>query len=439
MQNSWKILLVLTASISMVFIDVTVLPVTLPTLQRDLGLSHHALQWIVNAYTLVLTMFVLISGRVGDHIGLKKMFCIGMSVFAIASFLCGMGTSAWELIMSRALQGIGGACMLPAAQGMITHTFPSHKRGKALGFFIGMGSISLALGPLFGGYCSEYLSWHYVFWINLPIAALGLFFTWLIIPHYPRHQHVFHLPSLFLYCLSVLCIIGSIMQAPIWGWLSYSTIGVFLLGVILFILLLKSDPSSFIPKSLLRIPPIRMSLTLAFLGQFLLMIAFFWSIFFQTQFHYSPFVAGNLAFLANAPIIVMGPIAGYCVDRWGSHLPMIFGLILIGFAFIGMDLSSKEPSLHLLIPSLLCFGTGLPAFFAPNATELLNAAPKEQRGTSSALLIATRQFSATVGLAIFGAIYQPWTSIERFDLINFIGIGLVVVSLLVKICSKRCQ
>ena len=176
-NRKWWILAAMTTAISMIFVDITVLPVVLPTLQRELLISDLELQWILNSYTLVLAVLVLAGGRIGDMWGLKKSFCFGTVTFALGSALCGLSHSGWWMIFSRTLQGVGGAFLLPATQGIIMFHFPPHQRGKAVGLFVSIGSIFLALGPLIGGALTTWASWRFVFWINLPIAAAGLLLT----------------------------------------------------------------------------------------------------------------------------------------------------------------------------------------------------------------------------------------------------------------------
>lgn len=430
--HPWRTLAAMTTAVSMVFVDITLLPVALPTMGEELQFSSLALQWIVNAYTLTLTVMVLLGGRLADRLGLRKAFCIGTALFAIASALCGLGQATYELICSRILQGLGGALMLPATQGIIAHSFPSEQRGKALGIFTSIGSLFLTLGPLIGGYFTEHLSWRYAFWINLPIAALGLCLTLFFVQPLSPRPRAFDFKGSLLLTLGISSIVIAVMQSQQWGWTSPLTIGGLILGIALLRYLIYSEketPHPLIDIPLIKTGPIGRSLINAFMTQIILMISFFWAIFFQTLMKLSPTHAGTLIFLTTIPICIIAPLAGHIADRKGARWPTA-----IGFAFLLVALSSfiyltPTHSTHSLWPSLLLFGAGIPCIFAPNAAAVMNATPPEKRGSASGLMIATRQFGAALGLALFGTLYHPWTSIDRFHLIHWIAASLAFIGL----------
>ena len=418
-KRKWWILGAMTTAVSMVFIDITVLPVALPTMSRELSFSDLGLQWIINAYTLALTVLVLAGGRLAQLLGLKKVFCCGICLFASASALCGFGNTESWLIASRILQGAGGALMLPATQAIITHSFPAHQRGKALGIFISIGSVFLALGPLIGGYFTEFATWRYVFWINLPIAAAGLTLTLLTVPPFPGQKSSFDLIGFFTNLVGISGIVIAIMQAQQWGWLSPLTLLCLGLGITLLVVMIRTERKEEFPLidvQLIKNPSIFPSLTTAATVQFVIMITVFWAIFFQNISGYSPTKAGNITFIANIPILIAAPLAGICVDKFGPKIPICIGFSLLFLAITSFILIVKNATAVQLLPSMLCFGMGVPFVLTPSATSLLNAAPKEKRGTASGLLITSRQFSSTLALAIFGTMYHHWIH-WRFSLL----------------------
>lgn len=408
-NRKWWVLGAMATSISMIFVDVTVLPVVLPTLQRELGISDLGLQWVINAYTLILAMFVLAGGRIGDMWGLKKAFCFGLLFFAFASALCGLSTSEWWMIGSRALQGIGGAFLIPAAQGIIFSHFPPHQRGKALGLFVSIGSIFLALGPLIGGSLTTYLSWHYVFWINLPIALIGLWLTLSVVPAMKGKKEKFDWRGFGILTVGIFSLVLPLMQAQAWGWTSDLTLGLFLIGLFSLYFLFKrrkKSHASIIDFNLISTKASIASLTCISTNQFLVMVTVFWAIYFQNILGFSASQAGLLSFLANAPILFAAPFGGFLVDRFGPRLPVMIGFSLIFFSLLWWLKFDRVKSVWLLLPALIPFGFGIPMVFTPSFVALMNQIPSEKRGVASGINSTLRQFSATMGLAVFGSIFS---------------------------------
>ncbi|MCI0381740.1 MAG: MFS transporter, partial [Chlamydiae bacterium] len=243
-NRKWWILAAMTSTISMIFIDITVLPVALPTIQRELDISELGLQWIINAYTLALTVFVLVGGRLGDMFGHLKMFFFGLVIFAFFSALCGLSYFSLWFITSRFFQGIGGAILIPATVSMIISSFPQQQRGKAMGIYVSVGSIFLSIGPFIGGLLSQYLSWRFVFWINLPIAAIGFLLAKFSVP---KQEKVEKKPLRFDYFgfiafgLGLTAVVIAFMQAKYWDWFSLPTLLLIALGITLMLLMIVID------------------------------------------------------------------------------------------------------------------------------------------------------------------------------------------------------
>src|ERR1700761_8648678 len=185
-RNRWLILATMTGALSMVMIDQTVVSVALPTMQRDLGLSTTGVQWVVNAYLLMLAVLVAFGGRMADLLGAERTFRAGVALFVVASALCGLAQNEAMIIASRGLQGVGAAMMTPSTGSVIVNTFDIRERGKAMGIYTGLSMVFLALGPLVGGLLTESVSWRAVFYINLPIGVLIVALAHVTLPHRPR-------------------------------------------------------------------------------------------------------------------------------------------------------------------------------------------------------------------------------------------------------------
>jgi EmrB/QacA subfamily drug resistance transporter len=408
-NRKWWILAAMTTTVSMIFVDITVLPVALPTLQREMHISDLGLQWIINAYTLALAVLVLAGGKVADMWGLRNGFCFGTLTFAGASALCGLSQVEWWLILSRALQGVGGAILLPATQGIIISSFPPHQRGKALGLFVSIGSIFLALGPLIGGNLVTYLSWHYVFWINLPIATVGLLLALYAVPRMRGKKEAFDIPGFLILSTGIACLVVALMQAQEWGWSSPATLILLFLGFFSLTFLFRRKHklrTSILDFDLLRKKSFISSASFIFCNQLVVMVTVFWAIYFQNILGFSPSKAGAYAFMANIPVLFAAPIGGILVDKFGPRLPVMTGFGLIFFS-LGWFVSFLHfENIYLLMPTLLTFGFGVSMIFTPCFVSLMNDVPAEKRGNASGMTSALRQFSSSLGLAIFGTLYS---------------------------------
>ena len=408
-NRKWWILAAMTTTISMIFIDITVLPVVLPTLQREMHISDLGLQWVINVYTLVLAVLVLAGGKLGDRWGLKKAFCSGLLSFAIASAMCGLSNTEWWLIFSRALQGIGGALLLPATQAIIVSHFPPHQRGKALGLFVSIGSIFLALGPLIGGSLTSYLSWRYVFWINLPIAAIGLLLALYAVPHIKGKKEPFDTRGFLILSVGIASFVIALMQAQDWGWSSNYTMTLFLIGIFSLLTLFrrKHKPhASILDFELMRKKSFISSSTSIFFNQLVIMVTVFWAIYFQNILGFSPSKAGVYAFMANIPVFFAAPLGGSMVDRFGPRLPVMIGFGLIFFSLSWFAAFLHHENIWLLMPTLFTFGFGVSMIFTPCFVAMMNDVPAEKRGSASGITSALRQFGSSVGLALFGTLYS---------------------------------
>jgi len=184
--NKWLTLIAMTGSLSMIFIDQTVVSVALPVMQRDFAISQTGLQWIVNAYVLALAATVALGGRLGDVYGRVHAFVVGVILFAVASTVCGLAPNEFVLIGARVFQGVAAALMIPSSAAIVIDSFDIHERGKAMAIYVGVAQAFLAVGPLLGGFLTEYLSWRWVFWINIPVGALAIILTFISKPQETR-------------------------------------------------------------------------------------------------------------------------------------------------------------------------------------------------------------------------------------------------------------
>ena len=425
-NRKWWILIAMTSTSSMMFLDQTILGITLPSVHQSLDTTSLALQWIVNAYLLSLATLVLGMGRICDIFGARKIYFIGTLIFAIASALCGLSFNAPWFISSRILQGVGGAMLYPSTTHILFSSFPSHERGRAMGIFVSIGAIFMSIGPLVGGVFTEFLNWRYVFWINLPIAVIGIFLTLLSVPKQQcKSNQCMHPISYLLFGGGIATLILALMNGGRWGWHSSLILTLFFFSLFLFILF-------FLRNNKLKNPLIDLSLFKKkfFSGgvistscnQFILMITIFWAMYFQTTLGYTPVKAGLLSLFTNVPVLLSAPLAGTWLDKKGPKPPVVTGFCLILFALLWFAYFAEKQDVLHLFPSLFFLGWGIPLVFTPASTTTITQAPLEKRGLAIGTNLTIRQFGGTLGIALFGSLFLQTKLFKLTHLLQAKGI-----------------
>ena len=405
MNKKWAGLLAIMPSIGMVFVDQSILPVALPTIQKHFGASNMALWWSVNSYILVSAVFLLVGGKLGDHFGYRKILSIGMGVFAFASALCGISMNILWLILSRALQGIGAALMLPASSPLIMSLFSRQERGKAVGINTSISSLFLIFGPLIGGYFTQSLSWRWIFWINIPISILGILLLHRFIERSAKVEQKFDLWGFVFFLFSSCSLITLIMQGGVWGWLSIHTLIFFaIFFTATFLLLLREKKSShpFIDLALFRHPVYTaVSLTIS-VTTFVLMINVYRVVYFQNVLHWSPTESGVVLFFSTVPILFMSPIGGWLADKSGPKIPLSIGFISLIFSFFWLAFFVKS-SLWMPFLGLIAFSMGIALIFTPSYSSAMNAVPVIKAGSAFGVLSTIRSLASSMGIAAIAA------------------------------------
>ncbi len=407
-RRKWSILLVTTASTALVFLDNTIMPVALPTIEKELHFTPVGAIWIVNVYLLALITLLLVGGRLVDLFGKRLLYFVGFALFGLGSFSGGFSPNTEWVILSRMLQGMGGAIMLPTTGALLMATFPLQERAKALGINTGISSLFLLLGPVLGGFLTNYLSWRYIFWVNIPILLFGFLMSYKILPKEKMSKGSFDFWGAIPLMLSIICLVVALMEGAVWGWDSPWIISLFALFPLFFGLYLFASTRALEPiidfsifKSHLFTP-----LTLCiFMTQLALIVTVQWAVYFQDELHYSPFRTGILILFATSPVLIMAPLGGILSQRVGPKMPMVAGFLLLIFSFTWIHLFSASP-LPQLIPGLLAFGCGIPLIFSPAfATAMTHIQPKHL-GLAAGMITLFRQLAATIGIALMTAIFQ---------------------------------
>lgn len=402
MKNPWLSFCALVPIAALIFLDQSVLPVALPTLQEEFNATSTALQWCVNAYLLAIAIFVLVSGKIGDRIGHRNALFWGLSGFAVSSIFCGLSPNVETLILARGFQGIGAALMFPAQTAIIASIFPQKRRGKATGMIVSLGSLFLILGPLIGGYLTEAISWRWIFWINLPVAAFGLSMILAFLPKSESQPKKIDVLGFLFFACGVAALTIFFMQSPEWGWSSFQSL--FCLGAIplAFGLLFwreKKISHPFLDLTLFKRPlyaAINVSVSIT---SFLMMITVYQAIYFQEVLMLSPLETGLITCISAAPTCFMAPIAGKISDRFGPKLPVALGFLCLVFFFFWLGFFST-PSLPSLFAALLAFGMGIPLIFTPSFSSAISSVPPTKTGVAIGMIYTLRMVANTMGIAL---------------------------------------
>jgi EmrB/QacA subfamily drug resistance transporter len=411
-NRKWWTLGSMSFALFMIMLDNTVVNVALPSIQSDLDASLSALEWTVNVYTLTFAVLLVTGGRLGDIFGRRRAFLGGVVLFALASATAGLAPNDTFLVVSRALQGIGAAFMMPATLSIITNAFPAHERGKAIGTWAGVSALALALGPVVGGFLTEEVSWRAIFFLNLPVAAAAVFVT-LFATHESRDPNV---PRTVDYAgVATLTVgIGALVLALVegngWGWGSPAIVALVAAsatGLAAFLAVERRTRYPMVEFAFLRSRQFVGTNGIAFVVSFsMLAMFFFMALYMQNILGYSPLEAGIRFLPSTVVIIVAAPIAGRLTDRIGARLPIAVGLTLVAIALFLQSRVTVDTTYAALLPTFSLMGLGIGLTMSPMSTAAMNAVDVTKAGLASGILSMSRMVGGTFGVAAVGALFQ---------------------------------
>ncbi len=403
--QKWWGLSALIPAVAMVFTDQTILPVALPTIRTLLGASESALQWTVNSYLLVIAVLVIAGGKIGDLIGHRFVFLLGIIVFAASSALCGLSPDVYWLIGARALQGVGAALMFPASTALLMSLFPASERGKAAGINVSVSSLFLILGPLFGGYFVENYSWRWIFWVNIPLAVLGIILVFLFIPASKKGTGKIDLWGFLAFAISSSSFVTAVMQGREWGWASALILSLFGLCILSGFFLIwreKRAEHPFLDLSLFKHPVFKAVNISVFATQFIIMITVFRAIFFQEALGWSAMKTGFVSFISTLPVLFISPIGGLMSDRFGPKIPISIGYACLIFSFFWLSFFFQSPVWVILI-GLSAMGFGIPLVLTPSYSSAMGAVPAAKAGSAFGTISMMRTLGSAIGVAMIGS------------------------------------
>jgi EmrB/QacA subfamily drug resistance transporter len=406
--NPWLVLVLVCLAQFMVVLDATVVNVALPSIQRDLQFSPNDLQWVINSYTLVFGGFLLLGGRAADLFGRQRLFLAGVSVFTVASVINGLATSSEMLIAGRALQGLGGALVSPAALSIITTTFADgRERTKALGVWSGIAAGGAAFGLLIGGVLTDLLTWEWVFFINLPIGLAAFLLSLRFVPnsratHLPRSIDLAGAVSV---TAGLIVLVYAIVKAESFGWGSGRTLGLGAIAVALlaaFVLIERRAPAPLVRLGIFRVRSLTgANVVLLLVASGMFATFFFTSLYVQRTLGFDPLEAG-LAFLPVSFGIMAGAgIAQGVIRRFGVRPVALVGMTLAAIGLLLLSGISVDGSYAAdLLPGMVIMAVGMGLTFVPITLIATTNVSGEDAGLASGLYNTAQQVGGALGLAI---------------------------------------
>ncbi|MFJ9890308.1 MFS transporter [Streptomyces sp. NPDC091287] len=414
-------LLVIASCQLMVVLDVTIVNIALPHMQKDLGFSTENLSWVVNAYTLTFGGLLLLGGRLGDILGRRRIFIFGVLLFVFASLLGGLSQEGWQLLAARSLQGVGGAIASPTALSLITTTFrEGPERNRAFGVFAAVSAGGSAIGLLAGGLLVEWLDWRWVLFVNVPIGLLIAFATPRYIPESERRPGHFDIAGALTSTVGMVLLVYGFIRASEDGWTDALTLGSFAVAVVLLAVFITVERGSKQPITPLWMFRDRnrsgsyvmmLSLAAAMFGMF-----FFLTLFVQNVLDFSPLRAG-LAFLpVSAVIAVSAGLASQLLPRWGPKPFMVTGALLAAAGLGWLTLTDVHSSyLGSILGPMLVFGFGMGMQFVSLTLMAVSGVAPKEAGAASGILNATQQVGGSLGLSILVTTFGTASRNEATD------------------------
>ncbi|ROZ60853.1 DHA2 family efflux MFS transporter permease subunit [Rhodococcus sp. WS1] len=437
-RRRWGILAICCTSLFVVGLDTTIVNVALPAIGEGFGVGTVGLEWIVNAYTLVLASLLISSGALADRFGRRRIFQIGLVVFGVASIVCALAPSVGVLIAARIAQGVGGSMLSPVALAIVVNVMTDPKeRAKAIGVWAAVFGLSMAAGPIVGGVLIESFGWRSVFWINVPVIAVVLVLTAVFVPQSRAEQpRRLDLPGQVLLMVVVGGSVALLIEGPRIGWLASGAIAGYVavaaaLAAFVRVESRKSEP--LMDPSLFRHRPF----TGAVLGAIVVFVALnatllLGTFYLQQAREMTPAAAGAMTLPMAVAATICAPLSGILVGRFGARLPLLIAgsfTALGGLCLVSLDNSTGAAT---LLVAYLFLGIGFGFSNAPITNTAVNGLPRSQAGLAGGITSSARQFGAALGVAlaggmIAGSAQSDIAEASRAGWILVVACGLVVL------------
>ena len=448
--NSSAIIILTSLGFFMSMIDSMIVTTATTAIRNNFQISVNLLQWLLNIYNITIAALLLVGVSLGEKIGRKKVYLIGIAIFTIASIFCALSNNIIELIISRMIQAVGACVMTPMSMAILTHSLPANIRGKALGIWSGIGGLALIVGPVLGGFIVATLSWQWIFWINLPIGIITIYFAHRLLPESKGKEDKLNFTDFLLITISSAGIIWSLSEITTQTSHIITTItglSCLVLGI-LFIIRQKMTTTPMIPLILFH----SKVFTNGNIATFLLYASMFGVLFFLPQYFLvfektNPLMAGLQLLPWTATLVVIAPFAGNAVDKFGEKTIATLGLFLqgIGYLLIIFLVNLTNSYIAMAIP-LMIAGMGLSMAGPALQKSVLSAVEPIYLGKASGIYNIFRLFGGAIGTTIsviifniFGGITNSLAFAHGFDavLITTGVISLLGIVFSLKLTTRR--
>jgi EmrB/QacA subfamily drug resistance transporter len=401
----------------MVVLDSVVVITALPRMQRELHVSLSSLQWALNAYGIAFAAGIITAAALGDRIGRRRVFNVGLVLFTAASLACALAPNLSELIAARTVQGLGGAVVLPLSLTILTDGFPIERRGMIVGVYGGLAGLAVAMGPIVGGALTQGIDWHWIFWINAPIGVIAVLLGLRLLPESYGAPERLDLVGVGLVSAGVVALVWGLSRAGEVGWSSAEVVGTLVAGAVLLVAFVRWERSVAEPMVPLRLFADR-DFAIGNLTTFLMSGAIFAAGLlvteeFQLARHYSPVGAGVHLLPFFATPMVISPVAGALSDRIGRRPIIVVGLSLqtAGFVWVAWRGSLSTSWVELVI-ALLIAGVGISMALPTVPTAVLSAVAPYEMGKASGINYMAQRFGAVFAIAIGSTVFATYGGLE---------------------------
>jgi EmrB/QacA subfamily drug resistance transporter len=395
----------------MASLDNLVVSTALPVIRVHLHAGLSGLEWTVNAYTLTFAVLLMSAAAIGERFGRRRIFVLGIAVFTGASALAAIAPSISVLVLARAIQGAGGAMIMPLSLTLLSAAVPPERRNAALGIWGAIGGAAVALGPLVGGAVTSGWSWQYIFWLNVPVGIVLIPLAWWKLSESRGAPSKLDLAGVGLVSAGLFGVVFGLVNGNSHGWTSTSVLSSFVLGSMALAGFVAWELRSSHPMLDIRLFRHR-GFTAVNVTAMLFSFGMFGSIFFLTQFlqtvqGLSPLAAGIRVLPWTAAPMLLAPVVGMLAERWGGKPLVVTGLALqaIGLTWLASITHPDTRYMDLVTPFIIC-GVGMTLFFVPLASLVLGAVPKALEGVASGANSAFRELGGVLGIAVLGAVFS---------------------------------
>ncbi len=410
----WYVLATCSISAFMANLDINIVNVALPTISGQFSASLSSIQWVVTAYLLTTSSMMAVFGRLADIIGRKKVYTAGFLVFTLGSLLCGLSQGIWFLVGMRIVQAIGAAMLTSNSSAIVTAAFPSQERGRALGLIVTAVALGALIGPSIGGLLIGFASWHFIFFINVPLGIIAFFLGKFIIPADKQNTEIesFDFKGAILFTTGIVTLLFGISNGESWGWSNPFTYLSVISGVILLILFGLMEQKVKYPMidlSLFRIRPFLVGnlagwLCFVVTSANTMLLPFY----LQQILNYTPSQVGLLMTVMPVVMAVVAPLSGFASDKLGPLVLTTSGLVLAGMSMLYFSTFTPQTQFYQIIPGLLILGLGIGLFQSPNNSSLMGSVPTQKLGISGGINSVVRHVGMVSGTALSVILFEMW-------------------------------